>query len=85
MHRPDLTDPSGRERGTVDHLHTRALGIAGDGSKRCILRAVDAVVVDDDNLQGARIILRQQRAHGVFDALGLVPGRNNGDHTRSVG
>ena len=80
--RPQLAGPAGRQR--APRHDGQALGGAerGRGVARDKRRAVAALVVDQDHMERARIILPQQRGDGLADACGLVARRNDGGDRR---
>jgi len=76
--RPQLAGPSGRQR--APRHHGEAVGGAerGRGVARDKRRAVAALVVDQDDMQRAGVILPDQRGDGLAHARGFVARRNNG-------
>jgi hypothetical protein len=80
--RPQLAGPARRQRASRHHGEAiggaeRGRGSAGD--KGC---AVAALVVDQDHMERARIVLPDERGNGLGHARGLVAGRNNGGDGR---
>lgn len=63
----------GQDRQTVFEAE-----IAG-GGERDVRGAVGAVVIDDDHMERARIVLLEQRADRAADDVGFVARRHDGD------
>ena len=84
--RPQLAGPSGRQ--CAPRHHSEALGSAerGRGVARDKGCAVAALVVDQNHMERAGIVLPDQRGDGLGHACGLVARRNNGGDgwTRTV-
>ena len=60
--------------------------LAGAQRRRGLARdvggGVAALIVDQDDVERARIVLPQQRADGLADGFGLVARRDDGGHRR---
>jgi hypothetical protein len=77
---PDLARPAGRQlAGPRQGEALLAAQLLGQGAGQA-RRAVAAVVVDQDDVEGPGIVLAQQSLEAVLDDLGLVARRHQGDH-----
>ena len=80
--RPEFSRPPGRQ--SAARQHGQAVGRAERrrGLARHGRRGVAALIVDQDHLECARIVLTQQRGDGLADGFGFVARGDNRGHGR---
>lgn len=77
--RPDLARPSRRQRLARQHGQAVFEAEIAGRSERDGGRAIGAVIVDDHDVERARIVLLQQRADRAADHVGFIAGGHDRD------
>src|ERR1700690_3523480 len=73
IQRPELTGPTPRQIGGVEDRHAALRASFPGDLARDVPSCVLAVIVDDDNGEGARIVLLHQGHHHFTDCFSLIP------------
>jgi hypothetical protein len=80
--RPQFAGPASRERPARNNI--QAVGRTERRLARDARGTVAALVVDQDHIEGAPVILAQQRGDGLADSLGFIARRHHGGHGRPL-
>ena len=82
---PELAGPAGGERLPRHDFEPRLGAAHGSGGTRSGGSAVAAVVIDQDHRPHTWVILRQQRADALRDAIGFIARRDHYGNARPGG
>src|SRR5205085_336700 len=77
---PELSAPAARERPPAHDCEPIRGAVPGRTRVRGLLGTVPALIVDENDRKGSRIVLAEQRTDARINDVGLVPCRDHGRH-----